>query len=265
MKSLFQQISTSAEADKVIKDATLLLLILIGLQLLAELPFGSKIPIWKNIIFDSIDICFISLLRWQKKTIYCSLLIVMFLLTIFLHTKYLFSSSSGIITLFEYLFYIYVCIRAWKATRIIQGKSVFISYFLSNGYKWYFFIFLLGSVAIYIDIFVNKSATAIDYFDLPLSLIGVFGLFGYAFKKQIINAFAWKVYFVIIVFWDIFAFLACPRQPLIVEVNLGVQIISLIFVVCFALPYYLAIYLYGYKSMTIWNKTHNKALQGTGG
>jgi hypothetical protein len=186
----------------------------------------------------------------------------MFLTTILLHIQYLLSSTAGIITIIQFLFYIFVCVRAWQATRLIQGKSAIISHFVSHGYKWYFFLFFALLVAAYIDIFVNNEATTFDYFDFPITLLGVFGLFGYTFKKQILSITTWKIYSVVIVVWDIIGLFIYPQQHLIVESSLLVKIIGFMFMIGLMMPYYIAIYLYGYKSKSIWNtKTHNQSLK----
>jgi hypothetical protein len=266
MKCLFQRISNLDEANKVVKHATLLLLILVGLQLLADLPTENKGVIWQNIIWGFIEICLISLLRWYRKSLFSFLLILMFLFTILLHINFLLSSSGGILTIIQYLFYIFICVRTWQATRVIQGESAFVSHFISNGYKWYFCIFLVAMVAVYIDICANNKAIAFDYIELPVSLVGVFGLFGYAFKRHIFNSWTWKIYLIFIIIWDIVGFFVYPHGQIVGESSLTGKIVTMIFLIGFILPYYTALYLYGYKSKHFWNKTaHNQTLNADSG
>ncbi len=81
--------------------------------------------------------------------------------------------------------------------------------------------------------------------DLIVTSGGVAGLFLYAFKKRLFSALVWKIYLPVLIIWDVVYNLvikpANTGQPADMNALAGWA---------FAIPIYVAVYLYGFKFMT---------------
>jgi hypothetical protein len=99
----------------------------------------------------------------------------------------------------------------------------------------------------------------LDLLDLGITLVGAVGLFGYAYSRCIGGPALWKAWFPVQLLWDLsYSFLLVPsgvagQIPLpegetisAVDSALGLLVAS---------PLYAALYLYGYRSSTLWRRT----------
>lgn len=93
-----------------------------------------------------------------------------------------------------------------------------------------------------------------DIFDFFFSSFCLIGLFGFAWRKRILIKSIWQVTAFLYVFWTfVYAFIFIPSQKLpdgsIGQINiLWVNIVSLILF----LPWFISLFLYGYKSIEVW-------------
>jgi len=93
-----------------------------------------------------------------------------------------------------------------------------------------------------------------DAIDIPISLIAVIGVFGYAYKRRIVSEDLWRVWFFVIIGWDIFNSLVLEDftefdEFTAIEISIGI-----IFVLILIIPEYIALFLYGFKSETLWRR-----------
>jgi len=82
-----------------------------------------------------------------------------------------------------------------------------------------------------------------------VNIVGIIGLWGLGFSAPLLNRIFWKA----LLFADIVLFLACLillRTPGLEQYN-PAYLWALILVPI--LPYYVGLYIYGFKSMDIWN------------
>ena len=119
-------------------------------------------------------------------------------------------------------------------------------------WKVYFFISLIILlVSPFYYVIEPNTFTIKDAIDYVVWSIGLLGLFGFAYQRRIINVLFWKVWFFILVVWDIsFTINSFIEEPVEFD-SLSIFIAVMIFIVLI-LPQYFAIYLFGYKSAHIW-------------
>ena len=101
--------------------------------------------------------------------------------------------------------------------------------------------------------------------DLILAIICMTGLFGFVYKKRIIANWFWIIFFIFIVLYDGWEF--C--QEMILENNRYGEhaeetgtldfIISIVFDPILSVIFYIALFLYGFRSKEIWKKPANDA------
>jgi len=249
MKSLFKKIGNKDEADKLIKDATLLLYIIVGLTLINALITDRQALI---IVF--IESILITLLRRYKSRISGLLLILLFLPPLITQSENVYLSGKGLDIVIEYLIRIFLGVRALEATFKFYGRFSVSERHVAIGYKIYFWLIVAFIGLVNSDLYFFGKMNVYDYIDLPFSLLGFVGLFGYAYRKTFFNAVVWKLTFFVIIFWDAAygLFLYELRSTSVISLRLKVGII--LFVSCLLLPYYFGLYRYGYKSDDIWNK-----------
>jgi hypothetical protein len=122
------------------------------------------------------------------------------------------------------------------------------------GWKIYFWalaiLLLLGYSRI-----LCTGPTVWEIVDIPISGLAIAGLYGYAYKKQLIHRSFWKGWFFVIILWDIFYNIVLSRV-------LGMTYRERTFeeseLLCLAMnwsilvPVYAALYLYGYRSDDLW-------------
>lgn len=102
---------------------------------------------------------------------------------------------------------------------------------------------------------ITQGLTVIKLVDVPVSLIALAGLFGFAYQKPLwISAF-WKVWLPFTVVWDTFAnFLRNGVSGLHDLSTIEIAFVVAVFYLLF-LGEYVALFLYGFRSEGIWSKT----------
>ncbi len=97
----------------------------------------------------------------------------------------------------------------------------------------------------------------LDWLDTFIIGVSLVGLFGIAYQKTIGNQSFWKRWFIFILIFD--------TAYAVYEYNTGVfdtvgmwrPEITFPLLIAFFIPYYVALYLYGYKSEELWNPPTN--------
>ena len=99
------------------------------------------------------------------------------------------------------------------------------------------------------DSLLDEPWTWLDSLNIVVSWIGIVGLFGFAYKKIIGEQDFWKRWFVFTLIFDIsYEVYVESLEGFTTEV-----IWFYILVYSLSIPYYVALYLYGYKSDSLWN------------
>ena len=125
------------------------------------------------------------------------------------------------------------------------------------GWKIYFYCLTLLLVSLYVLTFTyllpdTSAAMKIAlYVDLPISIVALVGLYGYAFRKRIGHPNFWKVWLVVVVLWDMFYNLVLSGWT-----HLELQdMIAFLLAYGILFPEYFAIYMYGFRSGELWQNT----------
>ncbi len=121
---------------------------------------------------------------------------------------------------------------------------------------YFWFIVILISMSFFDTFMLGMSY--VDFFDLAFTIISCIGFFGFIYKKTFFSKAFWKKWLFIIIIWDIIyntllqdyselisEFSDLSTIEILVSMAIGIMII---------IPYYVAIYLYGYKSFELWNE-----------
>jgi len=118
---------------------------------------------------------------------------------------------------------------AWKIYFFVYSALVILSYGAGWGERW----------------------IAYDYLDIPVQIVLLAGLYGYAFKKQIGNAGFWRKWLPLVVVWDLAGLLIRydSSQDNERAVLMGVVIYLAYLII---IPAYCALYFYGHKSEKLW-------------
>lgn len=117
-----------------------------------------------------------------------------------------------------------------------------------------YFCFLTAVVLVFLGGSITGPVSAIKIIDIPLSLIALAGLFGFAYQKSILMKTFWKVLLPVVVVWDLFAnFLWNGVSGLRDFAWLEIVFVIAVYYVLFSAEY-AALYLYGFRSKKIWNK-----------
>jgi hypothetical protein len=117
------------------------------------------------------------------------------------------------------------------------------------GWKIYFWGLLILLAFSYISLF-SSNPNMLAYIDTVISVIALIGLYGYAFKRKIFRFNFWKSFFFVIVVWN-FCYIAYLQAHS--ELNATTDLLINFISFSIALPGYIAIYLYGFKSKFLWN------------
>ena len=91
-----------------------------------------------------------------------------------------------------------------------------------------------------------------DLVDIPISLIALLGVFGFAFKRAWIGRRFWKSWLVVMLAWDFFYNVAVARMLGVVDYR-TVSPVEAAITLALLVPFYSALFLYGYRSEKLWN------------
>jgi hypothetical protein len=102
---------------------------------------------------------------------------------------------------------------------------------------------------------MGMSYSIWDFMDMVVAVGALMGFFGYAYKFRIISMSLWKVYFFLVLSWDLFYNIIIsmvldlavhlPNEPKIAWTGV---LLSFAIIV----PEYIALFHYGYKSEALW-------------
>ncbi len=124
--------------------------------------------------------------------------------------------------------------------------------------KWkiYFWFLVVMMICGYSSMF-SAHNIIYDYFDIPFSVLGLVGLFCYAYQKRLFRPKVWKICLFLIVTWEIFNTFFVPfhlnREFVGQREEFYAKFISLFIV----LPAYISLFLYGFRSKNIWQARTN--------
>ena len=107
-------------------------------------------------------------------------------------------------------------------------------------WRFYGLIVLMLLTRSWIDI-PHAQLSPMDVLDIPVTLVGLSGLFAYAFRKRWLVPIFWQVWVFAQIGWDVSYNIVGPE---------GLS--HMIIVLAIALPLYAALFLYGYRSRPLW-------------
>jgi len=126
-------------------------------------------------------------------------------------------------------------------------------------WKIYFWIFLIMAFVGHFSSFYIFPAEHrfLVYLGSIFSIISLVAIFGYAFKHSIMKPGFWKAFLFILIMWEISSFLLSSKlYPSEVNPINNPVITLLTFITSF--PGYIAIYLYGYRSVELWKNEESE-------
>ena len=118
-------------------------------------------------------------------------------------------------------------------------------------YFWVLLLFyLLGAVAAvwFLD---DTHVEEVDYLDFCFAMLALVGVFGFTYKKVILNFNVWRVYLPFVILWDISY--SVLRDEWVGGEKLVLEIVALGLMLLVLIPQYIAIYLYGFHSRQLWD------------
>lgn len=121
-------------------------------------------------------------------------------------------------------------------------------------WKIYFWLLALALLALNAAA-VKRGFSVRDAVDVPISLVGLTGVYGFAYQKSMLTSIFWRVFLPVIILWDIFAnFFWGGMGEIQVLTWLETVAVIVVFYIVF-LPGYVALYLYGFGAQKIWSRT----------
>jgi hypothetical protein len=157
------------------------------------------------------------------------------------------------IIMFIWYSILYLPVRRMKRQDKYHDRITVTPQKISFFYKLYLWFTLIIFGSVFYELYFLNEAGIFEYIDIPFTIFGLIGLFGYVYKKAIFNITIWKWYFFIIIIWDIVYTIFLFDTHITQDLSLGVKTGIFIFGFALFLPYYVALYLYGYKSDCVWN------------
>lgn len=99
------------------------------------------------------------------------------------------------------------------------------------------------------DSLFEESWTWLDSLSILITWVGIVGFFGFVYKKTIGEQNFWKRWFVFTLIFDISYEVYTNYTEGFVAEEVWIYILAC----AFGIPFYIALYLYGYKSDSLWN------------
>ena len=107
----------------------------------------------------------------------------------------------------------------------------------------YFFLITLVHIRLYSSFLFHSDDYSLNpnviYFDIPITTIALLGLFLLAAEREFLGPIFWRVYFFVYIAWDII--IRVTYRPFVLE--------SVVHGVILLIPLYLALYIYGFKTL----------------
>lgn len=121
-------------------------------------------------------------------------------------------------------------------------------------WKVYFWVFAFIVVIGYSTTF-SDNASIYYYFDIILSIIGLLGLWCYVYERGLLNRGVWQTFFCLFIFWNVIEFIFEPFYSSKEFIDQKMQFYVKLTSVAISLPAYFALFLYGFRSKEIWQKS----------
>ena len=128
-------------------------------------------------------------------------------------------------------------------------------------WKVYLFFCLILTGAIILAPFVfpqeMESWGSFDYIQVGLWLAGIFGLYGFAYGRGFGRVVYWKILFLLIVAVDVIypTVFLIDEWSAVIEETSGEFVYFIILGWVFVVPFYIALYLYGWRSAALWGRS----------
>jgi hypothetical protein len=101
------------------------------------------------------------------------------------------------------------------------------------------------------------SPTMYDYFDMVICVGALLGFIGYSFEFRIISEKLWKVYFFLVICWDLFYNILITKildRAAHFPGEASISWTGVLITFAIITPEYIGLFRYGYKSDELWNK-----------
>jgi hypothetical protein len=105
-------------------------------------------------------------------------------------------------------------------------------------------VFIIEAVVTGEKIWPDTATMHVKIIGAVLYPVATLGLFGYTYGKNIFCPLYWKIFFLVLLPWEIYATIICPPDPTFSAVSFC---IGLVFIV----PLYIAIFLYAFKNKNL--------------
>lgn len=116
---------------------------------------------------------------------------------------------------------------------------------------WKIYSWVLAAIlALAYSTILTETITAPKFIDIPISLVALVGLFGFAYKKKIGKRRFWQVWFTLLILWDILYNFFLTKYPDVPSVLVATGIIIF-------LPEYIALYKYSFTQRFQWDQPHS--------
>jgi hypothetical protein len=124
----------------------------------------------------------------------------------------------------------------------------------STKFWWKAYFWLMAALvvgAVIFNLYFEETPAPSDIVDYGTWLFGLIGVFGFAYSKVIMSKRLWQVWLPIIVAWDVGVL---TKQYVYEPVEMDPWLMVFVAVIAgvLVLPEYLALYLYGYRSGSLW-------------
>ncbi len=118
----------------------------------------------------------------------------------------------------------------WKIYAIVMTVILLIAYFFTFRY----------------------GMQTLDYVDLPVSIIALIGVYGFAFRIRLISYWIWRVWLLVVLGWNGYynfydALISVPEYSPFILTGMVLAFVVLV-------PEYIALFLYGFRSSSLWDK-----------
>lgn len=102
---------------------------------------------------------------------------------------------------------------------------------------------------------IREGLNVVRILDIPVTLISLAGVFGFAYRKSIWTSAFWKIWLPLVIVWDIFANFVWGGKSQMRDLGLiDIVFVAAVFYAVF-LPGYIALFLYGFHSEKVWART----------
>lgn len=126
------------------------------------------------------------------------------------------------------------------------------------GWKIYLIaIFLLASWTLLDELTESSQFDLISFADQIFLFSGFVGVFGYSFRRRLFQPKFWRTLLPIVVVWDIWLGLDSFKEfhSVLNQDEVWIAYMALVFALVLIVPTYVALYLYGYRSRNIWERS----------